>query len=85
MKTVLDAHGVTRTGNETANPLWDLLNTAGLVAEKTQDAICSAPRLGNAHGRHGPNPQPDPVPEGIPEFTVQAAAAAIVYLARLLP
>lgn len=85
MKTVLDAYDVTREGNETANKLWDLLNTAGLVAEKTQDAICAAPRLGNAHGRHGPNPQPDHVPEGIPEFTVQAAAAALVYLARLLP
>jgi hypothetical protein len=85
MKTLLDAHGVTRAGNEAANALWDLLNTAGFVAAKTQDAICAAPRLGNAYGRHGPNPQPDPVPAGIPELAVQAAASALVYLAQLLP
>jgi hypothetical protein len=85
MKTLLDAHGVGRTGNEPADPLWDLLHGAGIVAAKTKDTICASPRLRNTYGGHGPNPQPDAVPEGIPELAVQAAAAAIVYLAQLLP
>jgi hypothetical protein len=85
MKTVLDAHSVPRTGKETADPLWDLLHGAGLVAAKTKDTVCAAPRLRNTYGGHGPNPNPDPVPTGIPELSVHAAAAAITYLGAALP
>jgi hypothetical protein len=84
MKSVLDDNGVTRTGKESADVLWDMLKGAGLVAEKTKDAICVAPRFRNTYGGHGPNPQPDPVPPGIAEYAVREAASAIVYLAQQL-
>jgi hypothetical protein len=83
MKALLDAHAVPRQGNETANPLWELLSKAAIVGAKTGDPICSAPRLRNAYGGHGQG-QPVVVPPGIPELAVQAAASAIGYLARLL-
>jgi hypothetical protein len=85
MKSLLDEHGVPRTGQETAQQLSALLLSAEIVAAKTQDTICAAPRLRNEYGGHGPNPKPTAVPIGIPDLTVQVAAAALTYLSRLLP
>jgi hypothetical protein len=84
MKSVIDDHAISRTGNETADPLWQLLKDENGVADKTKDPICAAPRLRNTYGGHGPNPQPDPVPPGVAEYTVNVAASAIVYLADQL-
>jgi hypothetical protein len=85
MKALLDAHGVPRRGNETAVPLWEALRDAGIVAEKSREPVCSAPQLGNMYGRHGPEPDPEPLPDGIPTLTVHSATSALVYLAGLLP
>jgi hypothetical protein len=85
MKTLLDEHGIERQGNETADPLWELLHRGGVVAAKTKDPITASPRLRNAYGGHGPNPDGEPVPAGIPELAVHSASTAITYLAALLP
>jgi hypothetical protein len=85
MKSLLDEHGVPRTGQEAAQQLSALLLSAEIVAANTQDTICAAPRLRNKYGGHGPNPKPTAVPIGIPDLTVQAAATALTYLSRLFP
>ncbi|HZR96734.1 MAG TPA: hypothetical protein VFA56_13640 [Gaiellaceae bacterium] len=85
MKAVLDERQVTRTGNETAEPLWNALRDNTLVPPKTKDAILSTSRLRNEYGGHGQGGQVRTIPEEIPALTVRAAAAAIAYLASRLP
>lgn len=86
MKALLDESGSERPGKETADPLWEALHDAGVVAAKTKDVICAASRLRNSYGGHGPDPSlGTPVPEGIAELSVHSAAAALIYLARQLP
>jgi hypothetical protein len=85
MKVVLTGHQVQRTGNETAEPLWNLLRDNDIVPPKTKDAILSTSRLRNEYGGHGQGEDVREIPDGIPALTVRAAAAAITYLAARLP
>jgi hypothetical protein len=86
MKALLDAHGLPRSGTEAADALWDALYAGGVVAEKTKEQVCGPCHIGNRYGRHGPDPNAgDPPPAGVAALAVQAAAAAITYLASLLP
>jgi hypothetical protein len=85
MKVVLDSHEVTRAGNETAEPLWNLLRENDLVPAKSKDAILSTSRLRNEYGGHGQGAEIREIPAGIPALAVRSAAATIAYLAELLP
>jgi hypothetical protein len=85
MKVLLTERGIERAGNETAQPLWKLLRDNGVVPPKTQDAILAPSRLRNEYGGHGAGEAVRDIPEGIPEIAVRSAAAAIAYLAALLP
>jgi hypothetical protein len=85
MKVLLAAHGIQRDGNETAEPLWNLLRENEIVPPKTKDAILSASRLRNEYGGHGAGEEIRNIPNGIPELAVRDAAVAIAYLAGLLP
>jgi hypothetical protein len=80
MKVVLDNRGITRVGNETAQPLWNLLRDKRIVPPKTRDAILSASRIRNEYGGHGQGGQVRTIPDGVPELAVRAAAAALSYL-----
>jgi len=84
MKVTLDSHGIGRAGNETPEPLWNLLRENAVVPPKTKDAILSASRLRNEYGGHGQGGEVREIPEGIPELAARAAAAAISYLAGRL-
>ncbi|MGH7540809.1 MAG: hypothetical protein ACRELC_07410 [Gemmatimonadota bacterium] len=85
MKVLLAGHGVERVGNETAEPLWNLLRENEIVPPKTKDAILSTSRLRNEYGAHGQGIEVREIPTGIPELAVSTAAASIAYLAGLLP
>ena len=85
MKVVLAARGVERTGNETAEPLWNLLRANDIVPAKTKDAILAPSRLRNEYGGHGAGEAVREIPEGIPELAVRSAAGAVAYLAARLP
>lgn len=86
MKALLDAHGIPRPEKEAADSLWDALRDGGIVAERTKEEVCGPSHLGNRYARHGPDPADDqPIPPGVATLAVQTAAAAIVYLASLLP
>jgi hypothetical protein len=84
MKVLLAERGIQRTGNETAEPLWNLLRDNNIVPTKTKDAILAASRLRNEYGGHGQGEEIRQIPEGIPELTVRAAAAAIAYVGGVL-
>ncbi len=85
MKVVLDECGVPRPERETAEPLWQAIRDGGIVETSTHDAIVSTSRLRNEWGGHGQGGEVREIPDGIPELAVQASAAAIAYLASLLP
>jgi Domain of unknown function (DUF7014) len=85
MKVLLAERQVSRSGNETAEPLWNLLRDNSIVPPKTKDAILSTSRLRNEYGGHGQGAEIREIPEGIPALAVRSAAAAITYLAELLP
>jgi hypothetical protein len=85
MKVLLDAHGVTRQGNETAFPLFELLVTHSVCPREADNATLGAARIRNNLGAHGTGSTPRVVPDGVPELAVNAAATAIRYLADQLP
>jgi hypothetical protein len=85
MKVLLAEHQVPRPGNETAEPLWNLLRDNSIVPPKTKDAILSTSRLRNEYGGHGQGAEIREIPAGIPALAVRSAAAAIAYLAEPLP
>ena len=85
MKVLLTGRGVALSGEETAQPLWNLLRDNGVVPSQTEASILGASRIRNAFGGHGAGAAPRSIPGGIPELAVQAAATAIGYLATLLP
>jgi hypothetical protein len=85
MKVLLAEHQVSRSGNETAERLWNLLRDNSIVPPKTKDAILSASRLRNEYGGHGQGAEIREIPAGIAALAVRSAATAIAYLAELLP
>ncbi len=85
MKVVLDARNVIRTGKENAEKLWQMMRDDGIVETPTHHAIVSTAALRNEWGGHGQGGEVRQIPAGIPELAVRAAAAAIAYLASLLP
>jgi hypothetical protein len=85
MKVLLDAHKITRTGNETAFPLFELLVTNSVCPREADSAVLGAARVRNNLGAHGTGAHPRVIPPGVPELAVNAAATAIRYLADLLP
>ncbi len=86
MKALIDSHQVSRPTREAADALWEALRTADLVADKTKEPLCGPSHIRNSFGGHGLDPtDPTPAPPGLAALTVQAAAAAISYLASLLP
>ncbi len=85
MTVLLDSHRVTRSGNETAEPLWNLLRENEIIPPKTNDAVLSTSRLRNEYGGHGQGAEIREIPVGIPALAVRSAAATIAYLAELLP
>jgi hypothetical protein len=85
MKVALAERGIETTGRETAEPLWNMLRENGVVPPKTKFPILAAAQLRNDYGGHGAGEARREIPAGIPALAVQSAAAAIVYLATLLP
>ncbi len=85
MKVLLDARGVSRTGKETAFPLFGLLVSHNICPSEADNAVLGAARIRNNLGGHGTGATPRVVPDGVPELAVNAAATAIRYLADLLP
>lgn len=85
MKVALAERGIETTGRETAEPLWNLLRENEVVPPKTKFPILAASQLRNEYGGHGAGEALREIPEGIAALAVQSAAAAIVYLATLLP
>lgn len=85
MKVLLDEKGIPRTGKETAWPLWEKLRDNGVVVPEADNLVLAAARLRNEYGAHGTGPSVRSVPPGVPEAAVNGAAAAINYLAGLLP
>lgn len=85
MKVVLDVRGIPRTDKENAEKLWQMIRDAEIIETPTHDAIGSTARLRNEWGGHGQGGQVRQIPEGIPELAVRASAAAVAYLAGLLP
>jgi hypothetical protein len=85
MKALLDAHGVERDSRAAAQKLWLTLREANLVPAESEAALLGALRIRNVAGAHGAGGQPRQVPAELAVLTVQSAAAAIVYLATLLP
>ncbi len=85
MKVLLDERGVTRTGKETAFPLFDMLVDNGICPREADNAVLGVARIRNNLGGHGTGAQPRVLPDGIPELAVNTAATAIKYLADQLP
>jgi hypothetical protein len=84
MAVVLGVHGIDPPAR-TAEKLWQALRDGGIVETPTHDAIVSTSRLRNEWGGHGQGAEIREIPAGIPALAVRSAAAAIAYLAELLP
>jgi hypothetical protein len=84
MGAMLGAHGIDPPAR-TAERLWQTLRDSGIVETPTHDAILSTSRLRNEWGGHGQGAEIREIPEGVPALAVRSAAAAIGYLAELLP
>jgi hypothetical protein len=85
MKVLLDEHGQTRTGKETAMPLFGLLRDAGVVEAEADSAVLGAARIRNEWGGHGAGATPRAIPDGLAQLAVHSAASALTYLASRLP
>ena len=85
MKVLLDSHGIARSGRETATPLFNMLRESSIVEAETDQLILGVARIRNQWGGHGSGAEPRVPPFSLVEFTVQGAAAAIVFLASRLP
>lgn len=85
MKVILDDRNIPRTGKENAEKLWELVRDAGVVETPTHHAILATAGLRNEWGGHGQGAEIRQIPDGIPELAVRTAAAAIAYVAALLP
>jgi hypothetical protein len=85
MKVLIDERHVSRTGKETARPLFDLLRDNGIVEAEADNAVLGAARIRNQWGGHGAGATPRTPPPGLAALAVHAAATAIAYLSARLP
>ncbi len=85
MKVVLDAHKVPRGSGETAAPLFDKLEEAGIAPRHMQNLVLVAMTPRNRRGGHGAGAVPHQVDPGEAEAIVSGSGGAIAYLATLLP
>lgn len=87
MEVVLDAHSIPLPpkSKKTAEPLWTALRDGKIVPTPTKDAILAPSRLRNVFSGHGTGASPRVVPDDTPDLAIQAASAALTYLARRLP
>jgi hypothetical protein len=85
MKVLLDAHGISLTGKETAYPLFTLLKDKGIVEAEAEPTVLGAARIRNQWGGHGSGATARTPPSSLADLAVQAAAASIVFLSSRLP
>lgn len=85
MKVVLDAHKVPYGSGETAAPLFDKLEEAGIAPRHMQNLVLVAMTPRNRRGGHGAGAVPHQVDPGEAEAIVAGSGGAIAYLATLLP
>lgn len=86
MKVVLERHGVAFDGQrDTANKLFDLLESAGLVPRHMQNFVLSPMTPRNRRGGHGAGAIAHAVDLAEAEAMVAGAAGSIAYLAKRLP
>jgi len=85
MKVLLDEKGVTRSGRDTAFPLFDLLRDNAIVEAEADHAVLAAARIRNQWGGHGSGAAQRQPPLDLADLAVRSAASAIVLLAGRLP
>jgi hypothetical protein len=85
MKVVLEAHNVPHGPGDTAAPLFDKLEAAGIVPRHMQNLVLMAMTPRNRRGGHGAGAIPHQVDASEAESIVAGAGGAIAYLATLLP
>lgn len=85
MKVVLSSHGVEYQQGDTASPLFDRLEAAGIVPRPMQNHVLVAMTPRNKWGGHGAGAAAHEVDPDVVEAVVAGAAGAIAYLATQLP
>jgi hypothetical protein len=71
--------------NATVRPLFDALKRAGVLPDYSDNLVQSAARIRNQLGGHGAGEQPRQIAGADAVAAINAAAAALVYLAAHLP
>jgi hypothetical protein len=84
MKVLLDERQLERPHPQTAHKLWEALYMNDVVPKKAECTVLAASRWGNDH-RHGVGADARSAPASEAAACVMGAAAAIVYLAAVLP
>lgn len=85
MKVVLARHGVEYQQGDTASPLFNHLEAAGIVPRPMQNLVLVAMTPRNRWGGHGAGATPHEVNPEEAGAVVAGAAGAIAYLAAQLP
>ena len=85
MKALCDEHQIQRKGNETAEPLFKLLDDRGVAVHEADKAVTAIARIRNHHVAHGQGASVRCVPPGLDDLAVRAAANALSYLGGLFP
>lgn len=85
MKVVLDVHGVTYQLGDTAQPLFNHLERAGIVPRHMEKLVLVAMTPRNRKGGHGAGAEAHVVNPDEAGAIVAGAAGAIAYLATRLP
>jgi len=85
MKVVLEAHNVPYGPGDTAAPLFDKLETAGIAPRHMQNLVLVAMTPRNRRGGHGAGAVPHQVEAAEAEAIVAGSGGAIAYLATRLP
>jgi hypothetical protein len=81
----LSSHGVEYQQGDTASPLFDRLEAAGIVPRPMQNHVLVAMTPRNKWGGHGAGAAAHEVDPDEVEAVVAGAAGAIAYLATQLP
>lgn len=84
MKVVLESHGVPFDAGDTALPLFNHLEAAGVVPRHMEKLVLVAMTPRNRKGGHGAGAQPHAVDAAEAEAIIAGAAGAIAYLASRL-
>jgi hypothetical protein len=85
MKVVLGAHNVAYDPGDTAAPLFDKLEAAGIAPRHMQNLVLVAMTPRNRRGGHGAGPVPHQIEASEAEAIVAGSGGAIAYLATRLP